>query len=504
MNKNNFMKAMSMIDEELLHEADTPYTQEETETTSQGTYSENKTPDSVSGVDVYHGFLWKKFLAVAATFVLAAGAVVGGAYYYSQLKEKNNIINDSSMVEEDNEHDSVIQTSTETKTTTTQTTTTQTTTIQTTTTQTTTTQTTTNKHIIITQTVADTETTVQDITPLSNIVRFEPIKLPDNIRSIRNFERTADGFSGIVEYGSSLNDYGRELNMAYLHFSEDLQTVEMSVLTPPGDKSVYYFSYISSAFEEDGIWVIVSQDRKDQNENEKQQYLLCHYAEDGTLLSAIPANEFMDFRKDGNFHTVHTFECVDGVLYMTLSMSESKIIQIDKETAEISVVTDLRKDDTYYNKKLLCFDRDDKPVLLQENVSYAPDKHTINEAVVSEFDLESCICGQTIYTAGENWGRTEISVLKGCGEYRFFINTYSEFIGIKDDGTQEVLIDINASDLEAQIMNPDDYPVPYTNNLFDINIIPVDDTHFLGFYMHYPECRTEAFRFTRKRESELN
>ena len=28
MNKNNFMKAMSMIDEELLHEADTPYTPE--------------------------------------------------------------------------------------------------------------------------------------------------------------------------------------------------------------------------------------------------------------------------------------------------------------------------------------------------------------------------------------------------------------------------------------------------------------------------------------------
>ena len=34
MNKNNFMKAMSMIDEELLHEADTPYTPEAAEDTS--------------------------------------------------------------------------------------------------------------------------------------------------------------------------------------------------------------------------------------------------------------------------------------------------------------------------------------------------------------------------------------------------------------------------------------------------------------------------------------
>jgi hypothetical protein len=136
-------------------------------------------------------------------------------------------------------------------------------------------------------------------------------------------------------------------------------------------------------------------------------------------------------------------------------------------------------------------------------VSYAPDKHTINEAVVSEFNLESCSCGQTIYTAGDNWNKTKISVLKGCGEYRFFINTYSELIGIKDDGTQDLLIDIDSSDLDTQIMIPDDYYVPYTNNLFDINIIPVDETRFLGLYEHYPECITEAFRLTRKHESEI-
>ena len=90
MNKNNFMKAMSMIDEELLHEADTPYTPKGAEDTSNEIYRENETSDSVSGVDVYHGFLWKKFLAVAATFVIVAGAVGGGAYYYSQHKANNN------------------------------------------------------------------------------------------------------------------------------------------------------------------------------------------------------------------------------------------------------------------------------------------------------------------------------------------------------------------------------------------------------------------------------
>ena len=89
MNKNNFMKALSMIDEDLLHEADTPYISEAAEDTSK-LINENEASDVVSGVDVYHGFLWKKILAVAATFVIVAGAVGGGAYYFSHLKGNNN------------------------------------------------------------------------------------------------------------------------------------------------------------------------------------------------------------------------------------------------------------------------------------------------------------------------------------------------------------------------------------------------------------------------------
>lgn len=475
MNKNNFMKAMSMIDEELLHEADTPYTPEASGDTSNEIYRENEESDSVSGVDVYHGFLWKKVLAAAATVMIAAGSVGGGAYYYSRLKESNDInnINDNSMVKEEVEPDSVTQPSTET--------------------QTTTTQTTINEHIIITQTYAGTETTVHDTTPLSNIVRYESINLPDGIESFKKFERTADGFSGIAYYGEGEG-------MAYLHISEDMQTVEMSVLIPPENQNGYSISYLSSAFDEDGIWVIVSKEANGRNEGENVQYLLCHYGENGSFISAIPVNELQDYRID--YRIDESFDCVGDVLYMT--MTDGRVVQIDKETAEVSVVTDLGIDYDGYNYKFLYFDRDNKPVLLQEKVFVSPDHRRIDEAVVSEFDLESGSCGQRIYTAGENWVKEKISVLKGCGEYRFFITTYSELIGIKDDGTQEVLIDIKASDLETQIMTSDDYPVPYTNNLFDINIIPVDDTHFLGLYLHYPECRTDAFRLTRKHESELN
>ena len=491
MNKNNFMKAMSMIDEELLHEADTPYTPEAAEDTSNELYRENEISDSVTGVDVYHGFLWKKVLAVAATFVIAAGAVGGGAYYYSKLKENNNN-NNNNMIEKDVEHESVTQTSTET--------------------QTTTTQTTTNEHITITQTYADTETTVQDTTPLSNIVRFESIKLPDDIKHLIKSKRTSDGFSGIVYYGE-----GRDT--AYMHISEDMQTIEISVLTTPENQGDYTLVRQWFALEENEIWAITLMEdhgglkpydpQTDDWESydfdawgaakQGEKYLLCHYAEDGTLLSAIPANDLQNYPFD--YRIDESFDCVGDVLYMTLS--DDRIVQIDKETADVTVVSELHKEDYSYNYINLCFDRDDKPILLQTKEKLAPDVSPIvYEAVISEFDLASRSCGQTIYATGDDFNETHyFEVLKGSGEYRLFVNTGSKLLGIRDNGTQELLIDIDASDL----FNTLDLPIKYASTAgHDMQIVPIDDIHFLEIHNNYSTEPPKAFRLTRKHESELN
>ena len=361
------------------------------------------------------------------------------------------------------------------------------------------------------------QTTAPAAAPLSNIVNCDKIKLPDDIRSFDKIERTSDGFSGIAY----CNKDSGKIDMAYLHISEDMQTVEKSLLTPPEKQEDYSLLYQYFALEGSDIWSFAimeshgglkpydpqtdgdSYDWEKWNAAKQEQYILCHYDKNGSLLSTIPVNELQDYRnpQNGEFGNVKSFDCVDEALYMTIF--DDRVLQINKETAGVTLVSDLCKDDTYYNGKLLCFDRDNKPVLLQEKVTYAPDKHSINEAVVSEFDIESSSCGQALYTTGDNWDRAKISVIKGCGEYRFFINTYSELIGIKDDGTQEVLIDIYDSDLDTQIKTSDNDYVPYTDDLFDINIIPVDDTQFLGFYQHYPECRTDGFCLTRKPESEL-
>ena len=181
-----------------------------------------------------------------------------------------------------------------------------------------------------------------------------------------------------------------------------------------------------------------------------------------------------------------------------MMMNTGKILQIDKETANVTLTADVGRErySEGYNYKYLCFDRDNKPVLFQKKVWLIPDYSRVDAAAVLEFDLSSGSSGQTLFTIDEELD--EISFLKGSGEYRFFINTYKKFIGVKDNGEQEVLIDIEADNLEKRIMNPDDYAVPYTNDLFDINIIPIDNTKYLALYEHYPENITEAYRLTRK------
>lgn len=104
MNKNNFMKALSMIDEDLMEQANSPDTDAIVSEKDDNLYSGNDSEMMISGVDVYHRPVWRKFLTVAATFIIVVGIAGSGAYYFNSLKSNKNTLNN---VEDDVIYDSI-------------------------------------------------------------------------------------------------------------------------------------------------------------------------------------------------------------------------------------------------------------------------------------------------------------------------------------------------------------------------------------------------------------
>lgn len=71
MNKSDFLKSMSMIDQDIIHEADSYDSKEADE------YA-----DSVSDTELYHRPMWNKLAALAASLLLIAGAGAAGTFYF--------------------------------------------------------------------------------------------------------------------------------------------------------------------------------------------------------------------------------------------------------------------------------------------------------------------------------------------------------------------------------------------------------------------------------------
>ena len=157
------------------------------------------------------------------------------------------------------------------------------------------------------QMLAEPQTPVPDTTPLTSIVRCDPIRLPDNVCSIRITVRDADGIAGIADT--------EDMQDLYLHIGNDLQSVETAVLTPPADDGDFSLSARHYAIADNGIWAIALMESHDGMKPydpetdgtdfdwdrwdavEQQRYLLCRYAANGTLVSAVSADELLDYRE---------------------------------------------------------------------------------------------------------------------------------------------------------------------------------------------------------------
>ncbi|MBQ5336553.1 MAG: hypothetical protein J6W65_03845 [Oscillospiraceae bacterium] len=323
-------------------------------------------------------------------------------------------------------------------------------------------------------------------------IRCDRINLPGDFYNYIKARRTADGFGCI--------GYNQNHQLAYLHISEDMQTSEAFVLTPPDHGDYDVLRYQCYAFDNDGVWAIVNRESHDGPEPEggrsylnydeyeiwdnsrEDHYLLCHYAGDGTLISSVPLDGFQN-SESYDFQD-SDFESAGDVLYL-MSRYKKKIFRISKETAEVSFV--LEPESEKGIEKNLFFDRDGKPVLLRETVQNVPDSTYIYNASVFEFDPASGSLGQTLYSTADGWqlvsysiSGPEFRVVKGCGQYRLFVSTGSEFIGIRDNGEQELIFDFDSDFVNNSTIIDCLKTKYYEGHIKNIEILPVDDTHFLG------------------------
>lgn len=323
-------------------------------------------------------------------------------------------------------------------------------------------------------------------------VSCDQIKLPGDFYNYIKAGRTADGFGCI--------GYNQNHQLAYLHISEDMQTSEAFVLTPPDHGDYDVLRYQCYAFDNDGVWAIVNRESHDGPEPEggrsylnhdeyeiwdnsrEDHYLLCHYAGDGTLISSLPLDGLQNTSL--RYSYAENFESVGEMLYL-MTHSHNEVFRISKETAEVSVV--LESDREKNIAKYLCIDRDDKLLMLREKVNGVPDCTYIYNASVFEFDIAAGSLGQTLYSTADGWQLEsysivgpEFRVVKGCGQYRLFVSTGSEFIGIRDNGEQEQIFDFDSDFINNSTIIDCLKTKYYEEDIRNIEIIPVDDTHFLG------------------------
>ncbi len=341
------------------------------------------------------------------------------------------------------------------------------------------------------ESIAETLSLADD--PLTTQVRVEELELEFPAGGFASIFPTADG------YGTFLFP-DMERGAHYVQFSEDMTVTADTPLTPPATQEDFYFTYGSYAYADGTIYSLAVMEwhsgmapygysgtgkEFDWETYEKEvefRYLLCTYTDNGTLASAVPVEGLHDYRED-RMNLFSQFTVENGELYLTLT--NGCILHINKENGDVTEVYRMEDvTDSMDMNLTLCHDRDGTLLLYtSRNIMNQSTMLWDYETNICEFDLQSSTCGTELYRA-EGDSTNYAAFVQGFDDYRFCVQTKDHLLGIKDDGTEEQLIDWGLSDL----------PSP--------EIFPLGDNQFFSHY--WGDSGPEYYRLTRMRQSETH
>ncbi len=324
---------------------------------------------------------------------------------------------------------------------------------------------------------------------LTTTARSEKIEYPENLGGFSGMKTYADGFvcfGGNADGGISMYQFGADFR----------SHTETPLVTPAAHDGDYYQGGLF-AFGENAIYGIAKMENHSNMEPYREEmgedfdwdawhsaweteYLLCTYAMDGTLTSAVPVEGLEDFQDQ--FGEVRLTDLYWDGQGLWLCIYSGVILRFS---------LDGTYEETYrypLTEELMQFrilpDRDGIPVLCAVEITTAPEGYVVYRTSLSEFRPETGEVAAPFYTTDSGSTSYMNGIYPGgCGEYRMFVAKSDGLYGILDDSTEEMVIDWNAS------------------NLSNMPVIPLADGTFIG--AEYKPESTRVLHLTRKYESEI-
>lgn len=328
---------------------------------------------------------------------------------------------------------------------------------------------------------------------LTTTVRSEKLET-DILGFAWQFTPTAEGFVCLGDSGSD----GTHI----FHFNNNTSECSETILTPLASYDGYYYMGSLVDFWEDryyGFAIMENHSNMEPpqegdedfdpelwNSTWESDYYLCTYAPDGTLTEKVKIEGLEAYKDEYGYDHFGDFYCDGENAFLCLWSGEVLRIKSDgtlEETVPAKEITfEISPGPIEITR-----DRDGNPVSYTTWSETEADMTITQYASVSDFDLKTGKPGEPFFT--DETEEMEFRVSAGSGDYRLYVNvkqwtdtsSTEKVYGIKDDGTKEVVIDWDASDMEGMK-----------------DLVPLPDGTFIG-----QDNSSQLHRVTRKYASEI-
>lgn len=333
---------------------------------------------------------------------------------------------------------------------------------------------------------------------LTTIATKEEIPMPEGVYWLSNLSPTENGFIGST-LGDDSDDFSNETHV--YRYNTDTSEWSETVLVQLAPYDGYYDCGSLTTFGDDAYYSLVIMENhsnmepfssKDEdydfdlyNESWVSDYYLCTYTTDGTLGEKLKIEGLEEYEDQQGYDRFASLYCDGENSYV--SLSDGTILRIEQDGTLTETVSpeDSRWQDRGSNYFL--FDRDGKPVFYQRRSQVDDNMHTSAISSLFDFDVSSGRPAEPFYTFNNSIPVTQAVHSGGCGDYRMFVTESEEeagrqkdkLYGIRDDGTKELVIDWDAS------------------NMVGMEVVPLQDGTFVG------SDGDKLYRITRKFASEI-